>query len=356
MKILIDIGHPGHVHYFRNLYSIMNSKGHDFLIISREKEVSFELLKYFHIPYKSRGKGRKSLLGKLFYILYADYIIFLNALRFKPDIFLSFSSTYAGHIAFLIRKPHVVLDDTEHAVFEHFMYKPFSDSILTPECFFKDMGKKHIRFNSNFERCYLHPKYYRPDESILISLGLNNNQKYAIIRFVSWDAQHDIGQTGISNDLKIKLVKTISAKIKVFITSESPLPLELEDFKIKISPEKLHDALFYSSLYVGEGATTASESACLGTPAVYVNSLDAGTLQELADNDLLFSFRNETGILEKVVELLNTPKIKKTQTEKAEQHFSSKIDPTAFLVWFLENYPESHKVMKANPEYQYKFK
>jgi hypothetical protein len=35
---------------------------------------------------------------------------------------------------------------------------------------------------------------------------------------------------------------------------------------------------------------------------------------------------------------------------------SEKIDVTAFLVWFIENYPESVTVMRQNPDYQYNFR
>jgi len=35
---------------------------------------------------------------------------------------------------------------------------------------------------------------------------------------------------------------------------------------------------------------------------------------------------------------------------------SDKIDVTAFMVWFVENYPESAKIMKENPEYQWSFR
>jgi len=35
---------------------------------------------------------------------------------------------------------------------------------------------------------------------------------------------------------------------------------------------------------------------------------------------------------------------------------ADKIDVTAFFVWFIENYPDSAKIMKENPDYQYKFK
>ena len=35
---------------------------------------------------------------------------------------------------------------------------------------------------------------------------------------------------------------------------------------------------------------------------------------------------------------------------------SDKIDVTAFMVWFVENYPDSVKIMKDNPDYQLRFK
>ncbi|MHC1703474.1 MAG: hypothetical protein AB9846_06155 [Tenuifilaceae bacterium] len=33
-----------------------------------------------------------------------------------------------------------------------------------------------------------------------------------------------------------------------------------------------------------------------------------------------------------------------------------KIDVTAFLVWFIEHYPDSAKIMKEDPDYQNSFK
>jgi hypothetical protein len=35
---------------------------------------------------------------------------------------------------------------------------------------------------------------------------------------------------------------------------------------------------------------------------------------------------------------------------------SKQIDVTAFLVWFIENYPESAQIMKKDPDYQLRFK
>ncbi len=110
----------------------MKEKGHEFLITARDKEITFELLKRYNLPYISRGKGGKSLLSKVLYIPKADVIIYRQAKRFKPDVFLSFASTYAAHASKLYGKPHIAMDDTEHAKFELLMYLPFTATVLTP--------------------------------------------------------------------------------------------------------------------------------------------------------------------------------------------------------------------------------
>jgi hypothetical protein len=126
---------------------------------------------------------------------------------------------------------------------------------------------------------------------------------------------------------------------------------------IKISPDLIHQVMAHADLLVTEGATMASECAMLGTPAIYVNSLDAGTLREQEDKyQLIHGFRSSKGVLEKVAELINTPDLKETYRLRRQKMLSEKTDPTAFLVWFVENYPGSVKTMKENPDYQMRFK
>ena len=68
MKILFDLGHPAHVHYFKNLIKLLEQNGNQVLIIARQKDVTHNLLKHYNIPFISRGKGAKSLSGKLLYL------------------------------------------------------------------------------------------------------------------------------------------------------------------------------------------------------------------------------------------------------------------------------------------------
>ena len=54
MRILISIGHPAHVHYFKNFIKIMKKRGHEFMIIAIDKNITHQLLNYYKIPFISR--------------------------------------------------------------------------------------------------------------------------------------------------------------------------------------------------------------------------------------------------------------------------------------------------------------
>ncbi len=361
MKILIDIGHPAHVHYFRNFIKIMGKKGHEFLITSRNKEIEHYLLNSYDIPFISRGSGEKSLLGKITYLFKADYLLFKQTRKFKPDLLLSFDSVYLSHVSKLLNIPHIAFDDTEHAKLEHLLSLPFTKCILTPSCYTKDLGEKQIRFNGYMELCYLHPNYFKADPSILNLLGVKKDEKYIIMRFVSWNASHDIGHSGIPIEMKHKAVKELSKYAKVFISSESELPDDLKKYQILIPPEKMHDALAFSSLLYGESATMASECACLGIPSIFHDNNGRGyTTEEEEKYGLVFNYSESSSdqnkSLKKAIELLETPNLKQEFQNRRQKMLADKIDVTAFMVWFIENYPESVTIMKENPGYQYRFK
>ena len=349
MKILIDIGHPAHVHYFRNFIKIMESKGHEFLIIAKNRNIVQSLLNQYQIPYILRNDYPKSLISKLLRIPLTDFFIIRQALKFKPAILIGFSGTHIAHAGFILRRPRIVIDDTEHAKFAHLSYKPFASVILTPYCFRKNFGKKHIRFKSYMELCYLHPNYFTPDNTVRYELGVKDEEKFIIVRFVSWRASHDIGETGLSTEYQRKLVLELSKYYKVFISSEETLPEDLKIYSFNLHPSKMHDALAACDLFIGEGVTMASESAILGTPAIYINSLELGyTTEQEIEYGLVYNYRKPEGIIEKALELLN----KYTKDDfkaKKNELLSKNIDPTSLLLWFIEQYPNSKHQMKLDP-------
>jgi len=48
--------------------------------------------------------------------------------------------------------------------------------------------------------------------------------------------------------------------------------------------------------------------------------------------------------------------LKTEWSKKREKLLKEKIDVSAFLIWFIENYPQSHRIIKENPDYQNRFK
>jgi len=347
-KIFLDIGHPAHVHYFKHLIQEMQEKGHRFIITARDKEMAHILLQKEGLKYTSRGKGEDRLMGKLIYTIKADRQLYKIAKKEKPDLFLSFASPYTAHIAFLMRKPHITIDDTETARIGQAMYRPFSDVILTPDSFLRDFGKKHVRFPSFIELSYLHPNRFKPDPDIYDELGLKQRDPYVIMRFVAWTANHDIGQKGLSLENKIRAVNEFSKYAQVFISSEKNLPRELESYRLSISPERIHHAIAYSSLMYGESGTMTSESAILGTPAIFINNLkdSLGTIKEQSEKyGLVFSYTDsisdQNKSINKGVEILQSLPGKWAQKQKIL--LKDKIDCTEILEGFISNYPDSVK-------------
>jgi uncharacterized protein len=221
------------------------------------------------------------------------------------------------------------------------------------------MGQKQIRFNSFTELFYLHKNYFIPNAESLNCLDLSNNEKYVLLRFGSWKALHDVSHFGLDLCTKVKLVDLFEKKgYRVFISDEADnIEPRFNKYLINVPPEYIHNIIYYADLFVSEGGTMASEAVVLGTPVVYVNSLPLmGYLQEEQKHGLLFPFSSSSGVIEKVEELLSVPNFKEICQRRKQVLLESKIDPTAFLVWFVEKYPESVRMMEENPDYQLRFK
>ena len=355
MRLLIDIGHPGHVHLFRPFAKIMQNKGYELLFTCRQKEFEIELLKKAGFTYISFGNKYSSILGKIVGLLVFNIKMLKTAIKFKPDIFLSAGSIYAAQVSSVMRKPHITFEDTGNMEQVN-LYKPFTDVILTSDVFHRDLGKKQIKYSGFHELAYLHPNHFITDKAIVNSLVLNPIKKTILFRFVSWNATHDIGQAGFMLSDKLRIVKKIADTHNVFISSESSLPVELEKYRLNTKPEQIHDVMSYVDLFIGEGATMASECAMIGTPAIYVNTMEAGSIDDQEKSGLLFHFRKVEGVLEKALEILFQTDSNDYFYSNYKKMLSKKIDVTAFLVWFIENYPTSKQIMKENPDYQYNFK
>jgi len=220
---------------------------------------------------------------------------------------VSFASPYAAKAAYNLKVPHIALDDTEHATFARKFYLKYTTKVVTPDSFNVQLGPKQMWFKGFMELCYLHPDVFQPNPHVLNWLHLKPNEKFILLRFVSFQASHDIGQHGMSFGFKTELIQLLEDKgYKVFISSEQEIPDELKKYKLTIPPEEMHHLLYFTDGFIGEGATMASECAMLGTPAIYINSLNAGTLDTQEKMGLIRGFRNEKDVKQTVEDWLLT--------------------------------------------------
>lgn len=353
MKLLIDIGHPGHVHLFKNFALELKKKGHTILFTTRQKEYETELLAAYDFDFVSFGKHYSSLAGKIFGLFKFDFKLLLTALKFRPDYFVSHGSIYAAHIAALIGRPHISMEDSGNME-QIKLYRPFTRAILTPDILPEQLGDKQIRYKGYHEIAYLHPKYFKPDSAVKEWLGLKNNEKFCIVRFVSWKATHDVGHRGFSSDEKLLLIQKLKEKFRVFISSEATLPDGLKQYQIKLPPHLIHHALAFAEIVISEGATIASEAGVLGTPSIYVNSIERSYNEDQEKYGTVFNFRSGKGVVEKTAQIIDDDR--QLFKQRSQKLLAEKIDVTAFMIWFVEQFPISLLTIKENPDYQFQFK
>ena len=361
MNILMDIAHPAHVHLLRNTYFKLVEKGHNVFVTVKEIPAAINLLDRYQIPYIHLGGKRDSLVGKAILQFKYNFTIWKLVIAEKIDIGFCSSMTIA-HISRISRMKSVLLDDDDDEV-EPLYVKyahPYANTILSPDCL-KRKSSKTIYYSGYHELAYLHPRRFSPDSDVLSDIGLKESDIYYLLRFNAFKAHHDSGVKGLSPDDKRKLIQTLEKTGKVFITTESEIDEEFRKYQLKVSPEKVHSLIYYASMLIGDSQTMTSEAAVLGTPAIRCNTF-VGRISYLEEEQhkygLTYGFRpeNSNAMFAKIEELLALTDLKKEWQRRRQKMLVDKIDVTAFQVWFIENYPESARIMKENPDYQYRFK
>ncbi len=346
MNLLFDIGHPGQVHLFRNAISILKSRGHDITVTVKDLPAARQLLDAYGIPWVSLGRKYDTLLLKGLSQARYNYRLWRIACEQKTDIAIGSSITVA-HASFFHGMKSIILDDDDadavrlFSLFAH----PFADTVLSPAALASQ--RKHRRdvvYEGTHELFYLHPSRFTPDPSVAREAGIDLSRPFFIARFVSGKAYHDKGERWMTMDQKLGIIRLLERHGRVCITTERAIEPELEKWQLKVAPELIHHLLYYSTMFVGDSQTMTSEAAILGTPALKCNSfahkLSVPNMLE-EKYDLCYAFQpEEYGMMvNKIGELLSIADLKRIWQEKRERFLSGVIDPTAFLVRFIENYP-----------------
>lgn len=377
MNILFVTGHPAQVHNFRNVRAELIKDGHNVYWLTTPKDIATNLLSVYGIPFKVLLKPKKNIVSQACTMIRNVLWEICYLRRHKIDLVVTRTDPYTAIAAWLCRIPNVMLQDTEHAAISKLQgpFAKYGSAYLEPDCFSVHVRPDEMRWPGNIELFYLHPNRYETSP-IWDLLEIEQNTKFAIVRFVKWDAFHDASLVGgFTLEQKRELIARLQKHMRVFISSESELPADLEPYRIQIPIERMHDVQAAAAIFVGESATMASESVVLGTPAIYIDEVGRGYTDEEAREELLWMYRpvpNRGALkpgepawilggveecIEKAEEIASPSFDRSAYAKRHKAWLSTKIDCTAFLTWFIENYPASiEKTKKADEEFWKRFK
>lgn len=338
MRALVDVTHPAHVHLFRPTITALEDRGHEVRVVSREKDVTTDLLDAYDIDHTILSRKRPGILGVAREWLTREARLFRFARSFDPDLFLSRLNPATAHVSTLLDAPNLVFHDTEMAGALHHVTIPWTTMVCTPDVYEGEFGARHQRYAGFQELAYLHPARFEPDPGPVRAAGIDPDAHYSVVRLVGKDAHHDAGTSGFSPAAIRDLVDDLSAQGEVYISSEHPLPDAFAAYENPVSSINLHHLLAFADTYVGDSATMATEAALLGTPAVRYNPFDEemGVFENLADRGLVMSVGDEQTAVEAAVQLAADPDAGGRWRRRRRHLLAEKIDVTAYIVELAE--------------------
>lgn len=351
MNYLFDINHPAQVHLFKNTILALKSAGHQVYVTVKNIKSAQDLLNRYHIDFIPLGEKSDAIGAKLINQFKYDYRIYKLIKKHKINVGIGTSITLA-HVSKISKITAFITDDDDAAVqplFAKFAH-PFADYLLSPDCLQNDdYGEKHFKYPGYHELAYLHPDIFTPDPGVLDDLGVKIGEPYFILRFNAFKAHHDVNVKGLSSSDKHALVEMLLKKGKVFITSEKEIDKEFASHQISIPPEKIHSAIYYSKMLIGDSQTMTSEAAVLGVPAIRSNSL-VGRISYLAEQEhkygLTYGFlpHQTSEMMAKIEDLIEKDDLHERWKMKREIMLKDKINVTKFFLWLLTFYPDSPKL------------
>jgi uncharacterized protein len=342
MRILVDLTHPGDVHFFRYAIEIWRQRGHTILITARRKDLTVDLLQRLAIEHEDLGAAQSGLLGLGVELFARTYRLCRRVRQFRPDVMTSTAGVFIAQAGWLCRVPTVVFYDTENATLSNLLTYPVCSTVVTPQCYFGRVpAAKHRTYPGYQELAYTHPRRFTPDPDRLAAFGLTRGEPFIFMRLVSWGAAHDTLDHGFTR--VEDAIRELERFGRVVISAEGPLPPALAAHRLSGPLEDVFHVLAFARLYIGESATMASESATLGTPAIFVSTTGRGyTDDQERRYGLTYTFRDrrtaQREAVAKAIEILSDADSKQRWARKREQMLADTIDVTEYVVTLVESY------------------
>ena len=129
MRLLFDMGHPAHVHFFKNAIWELQKQGHEIKITARDKDVTLQLLDAYKIPYIVRPSGWRPLN-----LITATSFVKKAAKEFGADKLIGVHNPYIAGAALKLKKPCILFTDTPGSKTVNNLSLKKATKVITPEC------------------------------------------------------------------------------------------------------------------------------------------------------------------------------------------------------------------------------
>ena len=343
--------HPSKFHVFRHTINYLKNNGHQVDIVITQKDVLDQLVKNEGWTYTNIfPKGRKirnipTLLSAGINFIITIFRLYRYVGKKKYDLFITDDLlVYIGKIK---KIPSVVLVDDDLSVVKQFsLVLKMATHCLAPSITdLEEFNRKKIGFNGYKELAYLHPNHFSPNLSVVKTIN-PGQEKYFFIRLVLLKSYHDMGKQGLSDENLRSLISVLEPHGKVFISSERILPEDLKKYQLTIEPSQIAHVLYFAEMYIGDSQTMSSEAAVLGVPTFRINDF-AGKISVMNEKEEKYGLSKNylsdefPFMMDDIIEVLDSGKCKKKSSEKILKMLAEKIDLSAFMEWFFENYPDS---------------
>jgi predicted glycosyltransferase len=341
MRYLIFTNTPAHVHLYKHVVTELQNRGHTVQVLVRDYGCTLALADAYDLPYHVYGNcdTTKTSLMKNIPRQYTTSLS--QARKFDPDVVFGIGA-YAAPAGALTGARTILVHDSEPTTVDHRIARWLADTLLTPDCFQRDLGTKHRTFEGFKESAYLHPDVFEVDESVRDDLDVVD-EPYVILRLNAFGSHHDVAQGGFTTAQVTELIRLLSDHVEVVVSDEGE-SLDVDSLparRFDLHPARLHDALAEASLLVADTQTMVTEAAFLGTPAIRSNSFvgedDMGNFVELADRDLIYNLESFEDVRELALDVLEDDSVTDRIQRRRQELLSDTINLTALLTEVAEN-------------------
>lgn len=351
MNYLIYLGHPAQYHFFKRIIINLRSQGHQVKVLIKTKDILEQLLQEDDMEYVNiQPVMRKNSKWAIFIaMLQRVKAVVRIAKEFKADVLVGEDASLSW-ASILLRKDaiSVLEDDYEVIKSEAILAYPLVKHIVVPQvCSVGPFDKKKIGYEGYMKLAYLHPNYFKPNDEVCQSYGIDPKSKYILIRLARLTAFHDTNIKGLNRNVVDNIIAQAESKgYRVYISSENELDEQLSVYQLRIKHTDVHHIMANASLLISDSQSMSVEAAMLGVPSLRFSDFTGRirVLEEL-EHKYQLTFGIKTSESEKLQikaeELLGLTDVRATFSQRKLQMLHDKIDVTAFFTWLLDNYPQT---------------